>query len=31
MILHCDLDLEVSTPIILEDNLAHDDASSYQV
>ena len=28
---HCDIDLEGSKPIFLEDNLAHDDASPYQV
>ena len=31
MILHCDLDLEDSKPIFLEDNLAHDDALPYKV
>ena len=29
MILQVDLDLEDSKPIVLEDNLAHDDASPY--
>ena len=29
--LHCDLDLDDSKPIFLHDNLAHDDASPYQV
>ena len=28
---HCDLELEDSKPIFLEDNLAHNDASPYQV
>ena len=27
----CDLDLEDSKPIFFEDNLAHDEASPYQV
>ena len=31
MILHCQLDLEDSKPIFLEDSLAHNDASPYQV
>ena len=31
IILNCDLDLEDSKPIFLKDNLAHNDASSYQV
>ena len=31
MILHCDLDLEDSKSIFLEDNLAHNDALPYQV
>ena len=31
MIHHCDLDLEYSKSILLEDNLAHEDASPYQV
>ena len=31
MILHCDLDPEDSKTNLLEDNLAHDDASPYQV
>ena len=28
---HCDLDHEDSEPIFLQDTLAHDEASSYQV
>ena len=31
MIFHCNLDLEDSKPIFLEDNLAQNDASTYQV
>ena len=31
MILHCDFDLEDIKPVILKDNLAHDDASPYQL
>ena len=31
MILHCDLDLEDSKTIFLEDNQAYNDASPYQV
>ena len=31
MILHCDLDLEARKPIFLEDKLAHEDASQYEV
>ena len=31
MIFNCDLDLQDSKPILLENNLAHNDASPYQV
>ena len=31
MILHCDLDLEDRKPVLLEDNLTHNDVSPYVV
>ena len=31
MSLHCDLELEDSKPVLLQDTLANDDASPYQV